>query len=261
MAIPFLRAKWRNLVMANYAVDPALLEPFLPAGTSLDFYEGKTYVSLVGFLFAKTKIFGIPVPRFGTFEEINLRFYVIRDEGNVKKRGVVFINETVPFKSVARMANFLYKEHYSVLPTKHYWDKNTRNRLIEYYWENKGTWNAMRVETDTRSRAMPIGSFEEFIFEHYYGFTKVTDTITESYRVVHPRWQAFDVRSYSIECNFGAMYGPEFACLSVKNPDSVMLARGSEISVNWKRKKIVMLANKNSDNFSSRNISPVSTQK
>ena len=239
MAIPFLRAKWKNLVMANYIVDPALLEPFLPAGTSLDYYEGKTYVSLVGFLFAKTRIFGIPVPRFGTFEEINLRFYVVRKEGNMKKRGVVFINETVPYKSVAWMANFLYKEHYSVMKTRHYWEKNTRNRLVEYYWENKGNWNSMKIESEARPRAMTIGSLEEFIFEHYYGYTKITDTQSESYEVVHPRWSIFDIRNFIIDCDFAAMYGPQFSCLSAYTPVSVMLARGSEVSVNWKRKKIV----------------------
>ena len=238
MAIPFLRAKWKNLVMANYAVDPALLEPFLPAGTSLDFFEGKTYVSLVGFLFAKTRIFGIPVPRFGTFEEINLRFYVVRKEGNVKKRGVVFINETVPYKSVAWMANFLYKEHYSVMKTRHYWEKNTRNRLVEYYWENKGNWNSMKIESEPRSRIMAIGSLEEFIFEHYYGYTKISDKLSESYEVVHPRWSIFDIRNFKIDCDFAAMYGPQFSCLSAEIPSSVMLARGSDVSVNWKRKKI-----------------------
>ena len=240
MAIPFLRAKWKNLVMANYAVDPALLEPFLPAGTSLDFFEGKTYVSLVGFLFAKTKIFGIPVPRFGTFEEINLRFYVVRKEGNMKKRGVVFINETVPYKPVAWMANLLYKEHYTVMPTRHYWDKSSRNRLIEYYWENKGNWNSLKVEAAPDSVIMQPGSMEEFIFEHYFGYTKVTEKISESYEVIHPRWMTFSVRNYSVDCDFGKMYGPVFAHLSTVHPDSVMHARGSDVFVNWKRQKITL---------------------
>jgi uncharacterized protein len=190
------------------------------------------------FLFAKTRIFGIPVPRFGTFEEINLRFYVVRKEGNVKKRGVVFINETVPYKSVAWMANFLYKEHYSVMKTRHYWEKNTRNRLVEYYWENMGNWNSIKIESEPRSRALTIGSLEEFIFEHYYGYTKISDKQSESYEVVHPRWSIFEIRSFKIDCDFGAMYGPQFSYLSAEIPSSVMLARGSEVSVNWKRKKI-----------------------
>jgi uncharacterized protein YqjF (DUF2071 family) len=240
MVIRFLRAKWKNLVMVNYAVDPALLEPYLPPGTSLDYFEGKTYVSLVGFLFAKTKIFGIPVPRFGTFEEINLRFYVYSKEDKIKKRGVVFINEAVPYKSVAWMANLLYKEHYSVMPTRHYWEKNSRKRLIEYYWKKKERWNAIQVETDTVSKSMKQGSLEEFIFEHYYGFTKISDSSSESYEVVHPRWSTFDVKHFKVDCDFEAMYGSSFAHLSAQLPDSVMLARGSDIAVNLKREKIII---------------------
>ena len=56
----FLRAKWKNIIMANYAVDPAVLEPYLPPGTELDYFGGRTYVSLVGFLFADTRIFRVP---------------------------------------------------------------------------------------------------------------------------------------------------------------------------------------------------------
>jgi uncharacterized protein YqjF (DUF2071 family) len=74
----FLKAKWQNLIMANYEIDPAYLLPYLPKGVELDYFEGKTYVSLVGFLFKDTSLFKIPIPVLGTFEEVNLRFYVVR---------------------------------------------------------------------------------------------------------------------------------------------------------------------------------------
>ena len=66
----FLKASWENLIMANYQVDPAILKPYLPKGVELDFYKDKTYVSLVGFMFKNTSLFGIPIPFFGSFEEI-----------------------------------------------------------------------------------------------------------------------------------------------------------------------------------------------
>jgi uncharacterized protein YqjF (DUF2071 family) len=94
----FLTANWENIVMVNYEVNPAVLKPYLPKGVELDYYQDKTYVSLVGFMFKKTSLFGIPIPFFGSFEETNLRFYVRRIDGKKVKRGVVFINETVPFK-------------------------------------------------------------------------------------------------------------------------------------------------------------------
>ena len=74
MATTFLKAKWQNLIMANYEIAPELLMPYLPKGVELDYFQGKTYVSLVGFLFKDTALFGIPIPLLGTFEEVNLRF-------------------------------------------------------------------------------------------------------------------------------------------------------------------------------------------
>jgi uncharacterized protein len=139
MAI-FLKAEWQNIIMANYVVPSELLQPYLPYGTELDLYEDKAYVSLVGFLFKRTRLFSIPIPFFGTFEEVNLRFYVTRREGDTIKRGVVFINETIPYKPVAWMANKLYKEHYTVVPTKHTLTYNDEWKEINYFWKIKDEW-------------------------------------------------------------------------------------------------------------------------
>ena len=106
MANTFLKANWENLIMANYEVEPSILKPYLPNGVELDFYKYKSYVSLVGFMFKKTSLFGLPIPFFGSFEEINLRFYVRKVDGKKIKKGVVFINETVPFKIVALLTNY-----------------------------------------------------------------------------------------------------------------------------------------------------------
>ncbi len=233
----FLTARWENLIMANYEVDPALLIPYLPAGTELDHYKGKTYVSLVGFMFIKTKVFGIPAYPFHTFEEINLRFYVTRKENNIIKRGVVFINETVPHKAVAWLANTLYKEKYTAIPTKHYWVTAENSTLVEYYWKPKKEWNHLKVWAAIEKMEIEDGSIEEFIFEHYYGYTKISGTTSSEYRVEHPRWQVYNVNAVHIHCDFETMYGQSFGYLGSVQPQSVMLAAGSSIAVNWKRTK------------------------
>ena len=92
----FLTAEWRFLAMLNYEIQPDTLAPFIPAGTELDFWNGKTYVSVVGFLFQNTRIGGIPIPFHRNFEEVNLRFYVRRKADDGWQRGVVFIKELVP---------------------------------------------------------------------------------------------------------------------------------------------------------------------
>ncbi|WP_298148724.1 DUF2071 domain-containing protein [Flavobacterium sp.] len=234
----FLSARWEDLIMANYAVDPEILQPYLPKGVELDFFEGKTYVSLVGFMFRNTRLFGLPIPLLGTFEKINLRFYVKRRTENSYKRGVVFINETVPYPAVAWLANKLYKEHYTAIPTKHQILANAQNRSLSYQWKTNNNWNHLQLNCSPNAVAMRENSIEEFIFEHYYGYTKVSDTKTLEYRVNHPRWQVFPVMNYDISCNFKAMYGTDFEYLARQKPDSVIVANGSNVTVDWKRHSI-----------------------
>jgi uncharacterized protein YqjF (DUF2071 family) len=234
----FLSARWENIIMANYAVNPALLQSFLPNGVELDFYNDKTYVSLVGFMFKKTSLFNIPIPFLGTFEEINLRFYVKRVEGNTIKRGVVFINETVPYKMVAWLANKLYKEHYSTIPTKHLIVNTDKSKSIKFEWKINNKWDQLSVTTERLMEQMLKGSVEEFIFEHYYGYTKIDSTATEEYKVNHPRWNINKVLNHSIQCDFTSMYGNNFSFLNNQTPDSVICAEGSAVTIDWKRTKI-----------------------
>jgi uncharacterized protein YqjF (DUF2071 family) len=238
MMSTFLKAAWRNLIMANYEIDADLLKPYLPKGVSLDYYEGKCYVSLVGFLFKDTHIFKIPIPFWGSFEEVNLRFYVVRKEAGVTKRGVVFINETVPNKIVAFIANKLYKEHYTAIPTKYHWQIDETQKQIEYQWKVKQTWNSIKVNASTEKEKMKSGSFEEFIFEHYYGYTKVNENKSLEYKVEHPSWEINQIKNYEINCDFSTFYGDSFKVLNHAKPSSVMLAEGSKVSIKWKRTEI-----------------------
>lgn len=233
----FLTARWENIIMANYEVNPEVLKAYLPKGVELDFYDNKTFVSLVGFIFKRTKIFNIPIPFLGIFEEINLRFYVKRTEGNTIKRGVVFINETVPYQAVAWLANKLYKEHYTAIPTKSLLVNSPFTKEIKYEWKINKTWNHLSVNSSTENKDMQPGSIEEFIFEHYYGYTKVNEQISQEYRVNHPRWQINQIHNYSIDCDFESMYGKDFSSLTGQKPHSVIISDGSAVSVDWKRTK------------------------
>ena len=235
MTDTFLSARWENLIMANYEVHLDVLTAYLPHGVELDFFNNKTYVSLVGFMFNKTSLFNIPIPFLGTFEEINLRFYVKRVDGDAIKRGVVFINETVHYKPVAWLANKLYKEHYIAIPTKNAIEITSDSKNIRYEWKINKEWNHIAVTGANIKEQMLPGSIEEFIFEHYYGYTKINERHSQEYKVNHPRWQVNKVIDYSIHCNFKSMYGNNLSFLNHHQPDSVILAEGSPVSVNWKR--------------------------
>jgi uncharacterized protein YqjF (DUF2071 family) len=116
---PFLTANWRYLAMLNYVVDPRLITPLVPAETEIDFENGETFLSVVGFLFLDTRLLGLPIPLHRDFEEVNLRFYVRRKSADTWRRGVVFIRELVPRRAIALVARAFYGENYVAVPMKH----------------------------------------------------------------------------------------------------------------------------------------------
>lgn len=227
----FLTAEWRKLVIANYSVDPAILTPYLPYKTELDFWKDKCYVSLVGFRFINTKLKGLPIPFHGDFEEINLRFYVRYIDGTDWKRGVTFIKEIVPKPALTFVANSLYGEKYVTFPTKHQWIKNPNSIEVSYQWKHQGAWDLLEVTAGSAPSVLLPESEEEFITEQHWGYTQLSDRLTSEYQVEHPPWQMYPVLSHRINVRFGELYGVEFGRLKDTLPDSMMLAEGSGITI------------------------------
>lgn len=231
----FLEAEWRKLAIANYQVDPKMLEPYLPHGLELDLWQGRCYVSLVGFMFLNTKLLGVQVPFHVNFEEVNLRFYVVRHEGGQSKRGVVFIREIVPKPALTLVANALYKENYVTHSMRHDWSEKDGQRQVSYGWKVRGAWQQIEVTAEIRAEDMAVGSETEFITEHYWGYARHSPSKTVEYEVTHPRWQHYPVQTYQIDVDFARTYGSAWAVLDQAEPTSVMLAEGSPITVENKR--------------------------
>lgn len=218
--------------MANYQVDPDILEKYLPHKTELDLWSDRCYVSLVGFMFLNVKVKGFTIPLHTNFEEVNLRFYVKHKDKNTNewKRGVVFIKEIVPKPAITFVANTIYKENYETMKMEHKW-KISENKLeIKYSWK-KDEWNSMKVVARSDDKKIERGSEAEFITEHYWGYTKLNRERTSEYGVEHPRWNTYEVLNYDINVNFGKIYGSEFEFLKDEIPASVFLAEGSMIFV------------------------------
>jgi len=230
MAKTFLKAEWRKLSMFNYAIDPAVLLPYLPAGTEIDFHENTCYVSLVGFMFLNTRLRGIRVPFHSNFEEINLRFYVTRTVNNEVKRGVVFIKEIVPKPALSFVANTVYGENYETLKMAHSWVEMD-NTLKVNYAVKKGKWFNFGITASTTNLEALAGTEAEFITEHYWGYTKSGGAKTGEYGVEHPQWDVYKTIDYSVSMDFEILYGKDFAFLNGLQPKSVFLAEGSEILV------------------------------
>ena len=232
----FLTAQWRYLVMRNYAIDSAALQLLVPTGTELDFFEGETYVSVVGFRFLATEVFGVGVPRFRDFEEVNLRFYVRRKAAEGWRRGVAFVRELVPRRAIAFVARTVYGEPYSVLPMGHSIEHKGDSLHVEYRWKRGQKWESVGVLARGEPQPLAPGSHEEFIAEHYWGYTARRGGLSE-YHVEHPPWRIWCGTESYLHADVSTLYGELFVEALSARPVSAFIAEGSPVTVH-KREKV-----------------------
>ncbi|PYL47732.1 MAG: hypothetical protein DMF40_07280 [Verrucomicrobia bacterium] len=228
MLKPFLTANWRYLAMLNFAVEPEILAPHVPAGTELDFYNDKTYLSVVGFLFYHTIVCGLPIPRHRNFEEVNLR-------------GVVFIRELVPKIAIAVTARVFYGEPYVALPMRSEVEDRDGIVRVKYEWRRGNKWEHLAMTAHGEAQVCAAGSHEEFITEHYWGYTARArravagegsqNERTSEYRVEHPRWKIWPADSFELKADIATLYGEKFVEPLTAKPVSAFIADGSYVEV------------------------------
>ena len=234
---PLLSAEWRNLVLLNFDIDPRILEPYTPAGTELDYFEGRTFVSIVGFQFLDVRLFGLRIPYHANFEEVNLRFYVRRRADEAWRRGVVFIRELAPRWAVAAAARVLYGENYVCVPMTHRIIGGHQDGAaappsrVEYRWRLRHQNHHIALDVAGDWRPPTPGSHEEFLIEHYWGYTALPRNRTNEYLVAHPPWQIASAAKAELDCDAAALYGPQFAPFLDQSPASAFWADGSPVRV------------------------------
>ena len=231
----FLAAEWRYLTMLNYEVDSSALRERIPAGTELDLWKGRAYLSMVGFLFLDTRVRGFAIPFHRDFEEVNLRFYVRRKDPEGWRRGVAFIKEIVPRRAVAAVARLLYGENYVALPMRHRIDLEggtlRDGGSVEYGWRTGSMWHSLAARVSGAPAPAAAGSEAEFITEHYWGYAAQVGGGCVEYRVEHPAWRVWQVAGAELRCDASALYGAGFAEALGARPTSAFVAEGSRVSV------------------------------
>lgn len=220
--------------MLNYEIDPKVLAPLVPVGTTLDLWQGRALISMVGFRFLDTRLLGVPIPGHRDFEEVNLRFYVRREfpAGDVR-RAVVFIREIVPRHAIALVARLAYNEPYHALPMRSIAPSAatlTPGR-IEYAWKLGDRWNSLAATAAGEPVLAGPNDEATFITEHYWGYTRQRDGGTVEYEVTHPPWRLWPTQRARLDADVATFYGDQFASALASEPVSAFIAEGSPIAV------------------------------
>ena len=145
--------------MLTYEIDPEELQPHVPQGLSLDQWEGRCLISVIGLQFLGIRMLGIPVP-----------FYVRRECQGQWRRDVVFIKQIVPYYLLALAARRVYRERFVAMPMQHSVEtSDSRETLdqVSYQWRHLGAWGRMAVRSLGSLERANSGSVEEFVAEHY----------------------------------------------------------------------------------------------
>lgn len=79
---PVMTQTWRDVTFAHWSVEPDDVRRILPEGLEPDLFDGRAWVSLVGFEMDDLRLRGLPpIPTTDRFEEFNVRTYVRGPEG------------------------------------------------------------------------------------------------------------------------------------------------------------------------------------
>jgi len=233
MSKPFLTADWRTLVMLNYHIDPAILQPLVPPGTELDTFNGRHFVSMVGFRFTNTRVLGWRLPFHVHFDEVNLRFYIRKKAPEGWRRAVAFVKEIVPRWAIATIAKKIYNEYYVALPMRSTVvlpERDVPGEAI-YRWKLGGNWHELGAVFTGEPKPLTSDSEEAFITEHYWGYVTQHDQSVVEYEVKHPSWRVWNTTKSWLRCDVAAMYGSPFVEALGQPPASAFVAEGSPISV------------------------------
>jgi uncharacterized protein YqjF (DUF2071 family) len=233
MASPFLTARWEDLILLNYVCPPRLLESLVPRGTIVDLWDGNALVSLVGFLFRDTRIAGLRIPFHHTFEEVNLRFYVRRITSTGEtRRAIVFVRELVPRHAIAAVARWVYNEPYLAVSMGHRSSlTDTGGGAVTYLWSYRGRQFVLGAEVFGPSQRLTPASEEEFVTEHYWGYTRQRNGDTLEYQVEHPPWQVWKATAANFVGPSASLYGSAFGNVLARGPCSAFVATGSAVVV------------------------------
>jgi len=217
--------------MLNFETDPIILQSYLPANTTIDCYNGKCFLSLVGFQFKNAKLKSLSIPLYQNFAQINLRFYVRHYCGNECRKGVVFIKEIAAGKLLQAGAAILYHERYCNLATKQHLETNEQNVDVTYKWKYRNDWNYLHGIA-MKEKATPIkNSIEAFITDRYWGYTRIDKNKTAEFMVDHPVWNIHKLQSYDLHCNSKEIYGEQLHSVLSNNPTCTFMVDGSFVKV------------------------------
>jgi hypothetical protein len=111
----------------------------------------------------------------------------------------------------------------------------------KYEWRRGNKWEHLAMDAHGEAQSCALGSHEQFITEHYWGYTararhavageRRRSERTSEYRIEHPRWKIWLADSFELKADIATLYGEKFVEPLTAKPVSAFIADGSYVEV------------------------------
>ena len=202
---PVLRQRWTELAYFHWAYEPADVQALLPAGVTVDTFDGSAWVGLVPFEMRDVQLGSTPpVPWLGSFIEINVRTYV-RD--SLGRRAVWFFSLDVPRSAIVAVARSVFALPYCWAEASHEREGDRHDYRMRRRWPRSiGTSANMSF---TVAAAIPdddVSDLDHFLTARWGLITQRRRQLLHG-QVRHPRWPLCSVEDVRIDENVIAAAG------------------------------------------------------
>lgn len=194
-----LRQEWAELAYFHWRYDPATVQRLLPAGLTVDTFDGSAWVGLIPFEMRHVQVGPTPpVPWLGSFIEINVRTYVVDSTG---RRAVWFFSLDVPRSMIVAVAR-------SVFALPYCWASATHDHVADRHcyqmarrWPDRsGVLAKMSFAAAEPIKDDAVDNLEHFLTARWALVTQRRKQLLFG-EVRHPRWPLHRVEEINIEQN------------------------------------------------------------
>ncbi|MFT7601578.1 MAG: hypothetical protein ACI8TP_004537 [Acidimicrobiales bacterium] len=127
-----LHQHWAELAYFHWAYEPEVVQQRLPAGLTVDTFDGSAWVGLIPFEMRDVQLGPTPpVPWLGTFVEINVRTYVVDSLG---RRAMWFFSLDVPRSAIVAVARSVFALPYCWAQAAHVCDGRQHRYEMTRRW-------------------------------------------------------------------------------------------------------------------------------
>ena len=181
-----MKQQWRDLAYLHFPYDPADVARLLPAGLEVDTFDGVAWVGLIPFSMKGVGVPGLPpVPYLGSFPEINVRTYVVRNG----IPGVWFFSLDVNRMLPALVARAAYRLPYCWGHASNTLHDDVLSTRVRRRWPHRGADTEITVQVGEEISEQ--SEFEVFLTARWGLYSRSYGRGLMYAPVDHPRWSLY----------------------------------------------------------------------